>query len=146
MPRISATSLCRGTCERTTTTWRIRFWETLDLVHGGQELDAIVDSVARVGRLACVAGPALFEVHDDSCVASPQRVQPPGLALGGSEEPALPLAVALGLVAEELKPGEHRRVFDVHRGRPPNALGELLDEFVVVLEVQIRLVAAEAYR
>src|SRR4051794_22445419 len=71
-------------------------------------------------------------------------VQPPGLALGGPVQPTPPRLVAIGLVAEELDPGEGGRVLDVFRAgvdRP----GKDLDELVIELQIELGLVTEEPY-
>lgn len=71
-------------------------------------------------------------------------VEPPRFALGGTEQPAAPLAIAVGLVAEELDPRERARVLDVGGVRPDGG-ADPADELVVEREEEVGLVPAEPY-
>jgi hypothetical protein len=75
----------------------------------------------------------------------PDRGQSPGLALGGAEEPALPILVAVWLVAEQLHPGERTRVVNV-LARCPDGVRDLCHELAVELQLQLRFVAEEPDR
>jgi hypothetical protein len=67
-------------------------------------------------------------------------IQDPGLSLRGSEEPCAPFAVPVGLVPEELRPGDRARVFD-DLGRGPHYAGHAAHQLVVVELEQFGLVA-----
>ena len=114
------------------------------LLKRSKELDPLVNFVVEVARLADFAWSALFRFVDDPQVRSALLCESPRLALGGPEQPALPLTVAIGLVTEELDPRERGGVVDV-LARSVHARVEHLDEPVVELEIELRLVAAEPY-
>ena len=86
-----------------------------------------------------------FAVRNDAQFAGALGIQTPRLALRGPVQPALPVPVAIRLVAEELDPRERARVLDVLGRRADVALDQL-DELVVEREVELGLVPAEPYR
>src|SRR4051812_4928152 len=80
-------------------------------------------------------------VHEVS-VAAIVRVEFVGAALRDAIQPPLPLAVAVGLMLEELQPGERTRVFNV-LGRRVHAAADLADELGVELAVEVELVPTD---
>src|SRR4051794_16963750 len=80
-----------------------------------QELDPLLDRGAEIARLAGDrAWSSLVRLVDDPQVRlALLGRQPPGLALGSAIEPALPLALAVRLMPEELDPREGGRILDV---------------------------------
>jgi hypothetical protein len=114
--------------------------ELLKLVDRRPELEDLGVPIARIGRLHREVLPthrlAFLVLH---------RVQPPRRSSGHRDQPALPAAIAVGLVAEELDPRERARVLD-HFPRRVHARRDRLLEFELVLAVEVELVAAEPYR
>ena len=72
-----------------------------------------------------------------------QRVEAPSLALGDRDQPTLPVAIAVGLVAEELHPRERARVLD-HLPGCVDTRGDRLRQLDMELAVEIELVTADS--
>jgi hypothetical protein len=100
------------------------------------ELKPLLHGVARVGDPRAVVAEQVADI-----VAA--GVELPRLALRDPKQPATPMAVAVRLGSEELKPRVRTGVLDVFAAGADGST-HVADELVVVLlEEQIRLVAAE---
>ncbi len=115
------------------------------LLHRRNELQPIAKPVARVGRPLRHPRSTLTRVAGDPQLTAVGRVQTPRLSLRRAVQPALPVALPIGLVAEELDPRERASVLDVFRSGADVAVDQL-DELMIEREVELGLVSAEPYR
>ena len=103
----------------------------LQLLQRGEKLHALLVAIGRVRRFARRAELTLLALPDDPHDGTAAfRRQPPGLALRDSVQPAFPLTIAIGLVAEELHPRKRRRVLE-DLGRAVDPRRELANELGV---------------
>jgi hypothetical protein len=87
----------------------------------------------------------LLPRHLEADVRRLRGVQSPCLALGGLDEPGAPVAVAIRLVANELRPREVAGIVDDVRRRPDEMLDDAC-ELPVVAPEQLGLIASERRR
>ncbi len=120
--------------------------ELAQLVHRRQELEPLVQPVARIRRLALESATLLVPRRLDrrTCRAR-GRASTPHAARSGTASPASS-AVARRLVAEELDPRERARVLDVLLAEPADELRDRRLQLRVEREEELGLVPAEPYR
>jgi hypothetical protein len=114
--------------------------EPLELLQGGVESDALREPVVRVDRQHA-RDLGLGQV----AIAPLDRVQTPRLALRGGDHPALPIALPVRLVAEELQPRERAGVGGRLRAREDQASDRPV-QLVMEFGVQVEFVATKANR
>jgi hypothetical protein len=112
------------------------------LLQRGLELQCLLGAIARVRRLARRAEAIKLALGDDRARITARGRELPRLALGDSEQPAAPVAIAIRLVAEELHPRIRARVLDV-LSRRAHSTSHVPHQAIVVREEELRLVAAE---